>query len=166
MPIAVLYYLDRGITFFQMGSIEAIIAVVVILTDIPSGAFADIFGRKLSVGLGFTIWGLSLILTGISTHFWVYFFAGIMMGLSDSLISGAEKALFRHLITNKKARPPKHGIIFYSDWVSLTKDDDRGKMARALASKISISSKLDYFKGEDISNKLIKDLEKKLEGLK
>ncbi|MHA1776784.1 MAG: MFS transporter [Promethearchaeota archaeon] len=94
MPIAVLYYLDRGITFFQMGSIEAIIAVVVILTDIPSGAFADIFGRKLSVGLGFTIWGLSLILTGISTHFWVYFFAGIMMGLSDSLISGAEKALF------------------------------------------------------------------------
>lgn len=94
MPIAILYFLDRGLTFLQMGAIEAAISFVVILTDIPSGAFADIFGRKLSTGLGFTLWGLSLILTGISTQFWVYFSAGIMMGLSDSLISGAEKALF------------------------------------------------------------------------
>ena len=77
-----------------MGILEAILGSIIILSDIPSGAFADIFGRKLSTGLGFLLWGSSLIIFGVSTEFIVYIIASILMGLSDSLISGAEKALF------------------------------------------------------------------------
>ncbi|MCF2140237.1 MAG: MFS transporter [Candidatus Lokiarchaeota archaeon] len=94
MPVGIIYFQDRGLSYLQMGAIESIVAVIVILTDIPSGAFADIFGRKLSTGLGFSIWGFSLFMIAFSTEFWVYFIAGILLGLSDSLISGAERALF------------------------------------------------------------------------
>ena len=90
----------------------------------------------------------------------------MLMPSSTIQVLGAEKALFRHLITNKRARPPKHGVIFYSDWILLTKDNNRGKMARALASKLAITSKLDYFKGKDISTSLNNDLNKKRDGLK
>ena len=44
MPVHIIYFLDRGLTFFQMGILEAILGGIIIISDIPSGAFADIFG--------------------------------------------------------------------------------------------------------------------------
>lgn len=72
---------------------------------------------------------------------------------------GAEKALFRHLKT--KARCPKYGILHEHPLISKTKKQMHGKAARALADKISIACKVDYFKGNNIADKLKSDLEKK-----
>ncbi|MHA1522531.1 MAG: MFS transporter [Promethearchaeota archaeon] len=94
MPVGILYYLDRGLTFVQMAIIEIVISAVIILTDIPSGALADIFGRKLSTGIGLFLWGGSLIITAASNSYPIYILAGIIMGLGESLMSGADKALF------------------------------------------------------------------------
>ncbi|MBN1923899.1 MAG: hypothetical protein JW791_04020 [Nanoarchaeota archaeon] len=88
-----------------------------------------------------------------------------LMPSSTIQVIGAEKALFRHL-RGRKAKPPKHGIIFHSSYISGVDLKHRGKMARALASKISISSKVDYHKGEEIWPKLVKGLDAKLKGLK
>jgi nucleolar protein 56 len=71
---------------------------------------------------------------------------------------GAEKALFRHL-KNKRAPPPKHGHII--NHPLLAKAKEKGKVARALADKISIAAKMDYFKGEFIGDRLRKELEEK-----
>lgn len=71
---------------------------------------------------------------------------------------GAEKALFRHL-KNKRAPPPKHGHII--NHPLLAKAKEKGKVARALADKISIAARMDYFKGEFIGDKLRKELEDK-----
>ncbi|MGV8150937.1 MAG: hypothetical protein ACP5NV_04365 [Candidatus Woesearchaeota archaeon] len=74
-----------------------------------------------------------------------------IMPSSTIQLLGAEKALFRHL-RNKNIRPPKHGLILNHPTVLDSKD--KGKAARNLASKISIASKVDYFKGEFIGDKL------------
>lgn len=94
MPVGILYFQARGLSFTQMGLLEAIISAVVFFTDIPSGAFADIFGRKLSTSLGMGLWGLSLILTAAFTTFNGYVIAVILMGFGDSFLSGAINALF------------------------------------------------------------------------
>jgi len=65
-----------------------------------------------------------------------------MMPASTIQLLGAEKALFRHLRT--KTRPPKHGIIFQHESVQSAKN--KGRAARQLANKISITIKRDYFK--------------------
>jgi len=70
---------------------------------------------------------------------------------------GAEKALFRHMRTGAKA--PKHGIIHEHPIVSKAKE--KGKAARAVADKISLAVKVDYFKGKFIGDKLRKELEEK-----
>lgn len=72
---------------------------------------------------------------------------------------GAEKALFRHLKT--KSRSPKYGFIHEHPLIMQNKKPLHGKIARALADKISIAVKVDYFKGKFIGEKLKKDLEKK-----
>jgi nucleolar protein 56 len=60
-------------------------------------------------------------------------------------VLGAEKALFRHLKTGE--RPPKHGLIYQHPEVRGAKYWLRGKIARALASKISLAVRKDVFSG-------------------
>ncbi|UOY09638.1 NOP5/NOP56 family protein [Methanonatronarchaeum sp. AMET6-2] len=74
-------------------------------------------------------------------------------------VLGAEKALFRHL--NEGSEPPKHGVIFQHKLIKNTHYSNRGKIARTLASKTALASRIDYFSGEDKSNKLINDLKKR-----
>lgn len=71
-------------------------------------------------------------------------------------VIGAEKALFRHL--RKKARPPKHGYIFQHPLVKSAPRSKRGKIARALAGKMSIAAKQDYFGSKDGVEQLEKQL--------
>jgi nucleolar protein 56 len=78
---------------------------------------------------------------------------------------GAEKALFRHL-RNRQAKPPKYGLIYTNAFVQKTPRKNRGKMARALAGKLSIAIREDYFGKKDISKALLQGLEKRLCALK
>jgi nucleolar protein 56 len=72
---------------------------------------------------------------------------------------GAERALFRHL-RNKRSKPPKHGIIINHPIV--LKSRRKGRGARILADKISIAARIDFFKGEFLGDKLLKELEAKV----
>jgi nucleolar protein 56 len=83
---------------------------------------------------------------------------------STMQVLGAEKALFRALKT--KARPPKHGIIFQHPLIHDAKRWQRGKIARALAGKLSIAARVDAFKGEYMGDKLKADLEKRIEEIR
>ena len=71
-------------------------------------------------------------------------------------ILGAEKALFRSLKTG--ARPPKHGILFQHPLIHSSPRWQRGKIARAIASKVAIAARIDLYRhsGKDssVSDKL------------
>ncbi|MEO9294828.1 MAG: ribonucleotide-diphosphate reductase subunit beta [Nitrososphaera sp.] len=61
-------------------------------------------------------------------------------------VLGAEKALFRALKTG--ARPPKHGILFQHPLIHSAPKWQRGKIARAVASKVAIAARIDYYRHE------------------
>jgi nucleolar protein 56 len=65
-------------------------------------------------------------------------------------ILGAEKALFRALKTG--ARPPKHGLLFQHPLIHSAPKWQRGKIARAVASKVAIAARIDYYRhnGKDL----------------
>jgi nucleolar protein 56 len=83
----------------------------------------------------------------------------VMMPASTIQLLGAEKALFRHMVT--KSKSPKHGIIVEHPLLQKVSRQDKGKAARSLADKISLAVKVDYFKGNFIGDKLKADLEAK-----
>lgn len=87
------------------------------------------------------------------------------MPASTLQILGAEKALFRHL-KNKRNPPPKYGMIHEHPLILNAPRKNHGRIARALADKASIAVRVDYFKGEFMGDKLRKDLEKKIKGLR
>jgi nucleolar protein 56 len=79
-------------------------------------------------------------------------------------VFGAEKALFRSLKTG--AAPPKHGVIYQVQDIHSAAYWQRGKIARALAGKISIAAKIDAYSDKDIGEKLRGDFEKRVEEIK
>jgi len=72
---------------------------------------------------------------------------------------GAEKALFRHM--REGTLPPKHGIIFQHEMVNKAPKNKRGKIARLLANKISITSKADAFTKNFIADQIKRELDER-----
>lgn len=58
-------------------------------------------------------------------------------------ILGAEKALFRALKT--RGNTPKYGLIFHSSYIGRASTRNKGRIARYLANKCSIASRIDCF---------------------
>ncbi|MCS7363848.1 MAG: C/D box methylation guide ribonucleoprotein complex aNOP56 subunit [archaeon GB-1867-035] len=86
------------------------------------------------------------------------------MPASTIQVLGAEKALFRALRTG--AKPPKHGVIFQCPEIHRAPKWQRGKIARALAGKLTIAARVDAFTGTYIADELKSDLDKRIEEIK
>lgn len=83
---------------------------------------------------------------------------------SSIQILGAHKAIFMHLV--KGAKPPKHGILFQAKEVRGAPKKLRGKIARLLATKIAIASRIDAFGREKyVGDELRKEIDEKLKNL-
>jgi len=80
-----------------------------------------------------------------------------LMPASTIQVIGAENALFKHIKSG--TNPPKHGIIFQSAYVRGEPLERRGRIARALAAKLAIAAKGDFFSGNFIAEKLKADLD-------
>lgn len=83
------------------------------------------------------------------------------MPSSTIQIIGAEKALFRALKTG--TRPPKHGLLFQHPSVNSAPKWQRGKIARALSSKIAIAVRIDVYRKGGLDNSLLDKLTKRIE---
>ena len=81
------------------------------------------------------------------------------MPSSTVQVIGASNALFKHL--KGKASSPKHGVIFRHPYVNTAPKRLRGKIARAVAAKISLAARYDMYSGKIYEN-LPVELEKKV----
>ncbi|MDQ3999112.1 MAG: ribonucleotide-diphosphate reductase subunit beta [Thermoproteota archaeon] len=75
-------------------------------------------------------------------------------------ILGAEKALFRALKTG--ARPPKHGLLFQHPLIHSAPKWQRGKIARAVASKVAIAARIDYYRHNGKDNTIYSKLKNRI----
>ncbi len=82
------------------------------------------------------------------------------MPSSTIQLLGAEKALFRHLHGHGKS--PRFGFIFMHKLIQNAPEKDRGKIARVLASKMSIAVKMDFYSKEYNADKLKQELNERV----
>lgn len=64
-------------------------------------------------------------------------------------ILGAEKALFRAI--KSRGNTPKYGLIFHSSFIGRAAKQDKGRVSRFLAAKISLAVRLDCFMDDPVS---------------
>ena len=93
IPVIILFYQNNGLSFEQSLLLKTILSLSIFIFEIPSGYFADIFGRKACLVLGGLVWILGLLFYCFQTSFTAFAIAEILSGLAMSLISGANTAL-------------------------------------------------------------------------
>ncbi len=103
MPILVLFYQENGLSLTQILLIQSAFALTIVFCEIPSGYFADRYGRKKSIVIGAILATLGIWIYAFSSDFYSFLVAEIIMGVGSSFISGADTALiYDTLLTLKK----------------------------------------------------------------
>jgi MFS family permease len=91
--IWVLYLSFRGMSLVEIGLIESVYHITGILFELPTGAIADVYGKKFSVLLGRILSVISCLLMITASSFWGFAIAFMLASASMNLNSGAAEAL-------------------------------------------------------------------------
>ncbi len=91
--IWVLYLGYCGLNLAQIGLVEGIYHATSIVFEIPSGAVADLLGRKRSMILSKICIVISCIIMLFARSFWFFALSFIIQALGNNLNSGSEEAL-------------------------------------------------------------------------
>lgn len=86
------------------------------------------------------------------------------MPASSIQLLGAEKALFRHL--REKGKSPKYGILFLDPRIHTAPDEQRGRIARVISSKMMQAVRIDFYSGRDESQRLRNELQEEIKKVK
>ena len=87
------FYWSKLASFSQIGTIFAVLTLVWIFLEIPTGAIADMFGRKRSTIIGAFFLSLGSISLVIATNFWYLIIGGLLQNIGRAFISGSLEAL-------------------------------------------------------------------------
>lgn len=98
-PVFTILFLDYGLTLEQFALLNTVWAITIVLAEVPSGAMADLLGRKrllLATSL-FMVVELGIIaavpLGNITLIFWAFLINRVMSGLAEAMASGADEAI-------------------------------------------------------------------------
>ena len=85
------------------------------------------------------------------------------MPSSTIQLLGAEKALFRHL--KEGGRPPKFGVLFAHQYIQNARKEDKGKVARLIAAKLTFAARIDAYSDRNDGARMKKELEEEVKKL-
>jgi len=89
----VLFLLGNNLSMTQVMTLQTIFVAIVFILEVPSGVFADLFGRKLSLALAMLCASISYIIFGFGTNYWTFLIAMVVIAFCWALTSGADSAL-------------------------------------------------------------------------
>ncbi len=96
-PVIGVLFLDLGLTLEQYALLNVVWAVVIIVLEIPSGALADVVGRKRVVVLAATLMVAEMAVLAFAPRgewmFWLLVLNRILSGAAEACASGADEAL-------------------------------------------------------------------------
>ncbi|KKP91755.1 MAG: Major facilitator superfamily [Parcubacteria group bacterium GW2011_GWA1_36_12] len=112
----VVYFINIGVSLFQVSLLTATMSLAMIIFEIPTGAVADIYGRKFSVLFGALIQGIAMFSIFFIHNYYFLFVSFALVGIGVTFNSGAREAWITDLIhsRDKKLLPS-----FFSKYASI-----------------------------------------------
>lgn len=97
----IVYFRDFGFSLFQISILLAVPSLVSLVCEIPTGAVADLYGRKFSVLVGILLQAISVMILYFVTSYSAIVFGLAFLGFASSFMSGASDAWVTDLINSK-----------------------------------------------------------------
>ena len=94
-----------GLNPLQLVLVGTVLEVTVVLFEVPTGAVADVYSRRLSVIIGMALVGCGFLLEGSIPRFWAVLAAQVLWGVGYTFISGALQAWLADEVGGDAAGP-------------------------------------------------------------
>lgn len=118
MPVIVPFFQSKGLSMKDVYILQAVFAVTVFITEVPSGYLADLLGRKKTLLVASGLTALGFLLFPFSSGMFLLCAAETVLGVAVSLSSGTDTSLLYDTLSaigSKKAEIKILGrTIFYS----------------------------------------------------
>ncbi len=92
-PFLVLAFLEKGLSFFDIGLLIAFREIAINLFELPSGAAADLYGRRRSMILSYLCYLAAFAVFAVSSVLWTLYAAMFCFALGEAFRSGTHKAM-------------------------------------------------------------------------
>jgi MFS family permease len=98
-PVFTILFLDYGLSIEQFSLLNTVWAITIFFVEVPSGALADILGRKQLLVATSLLMVAEMMVIGFvplgnsNLIFWAFFINRILSGLAEAMASGADEAI-------------------------------------------------------------------------
>ncbi len=92
-PFIILIFTDNGLSYFQIGLLYSIRDLATNILEIPTGVYADAFGRRRSMVMAFLAYIAAFVIFYAFGDFYIYALAMILFAAGEAFRSGTHKAL-------------------------------------------------------------------------
>jgi hypothetical protein len=97
-PVYTILFLDFGLNMTQFAALNVVWAITIVLLEVPSGAMADVLGRRNLVVLAAVLMVTEMVVfaslpVGGPWVFWVFLVNRVLSGAAEAFASGADEAL-------------------------------------------------------------------------
>jgi len=89
----ILFLVEKGISFTQIGMLYAVREIITNLFELPSGILADSYGRKRSLAGSFVLYIVSFLTFYMFQGFWLFLIAFTFFGIAEAFRSGTHKGM-------------------------------------------------------------------------
>ncbi len=92
-PFIILIFREGGLSFLQIGLLYSIRDLATNMLEIPTGVYADAFGRRRSMIMAFLSYIGSFIIFYFGQNFYIYALVMVLFACGEAFRSGTHKAL-------------------------------------------------------------------------
>lgn len=92
-PFLILAYLELGLSFFEIGLLIGFRELAVNVMEIPSGAIADVHGRRKAMIASFVAYIVGFVVLGLAKDLGLVFVAMAFLAVGDAFRTGTHKAM-------------------------------------------------------------------------
>lgn len=100
VPVMVLFWQDNGLNLTQIMVLQSVFAILMVILEVPTGYFADLYGRKISLSISTITLIMGISIYSIGSCFMHFLIAEIILGVSNAFSSGTTSALLYDTLKN------------------------------------------------------------------
>jgi len=92
-PFLLLFFLEKGLSFLEIGTLYAIQEITINIFEIPTGVLADSLGRRRSMISAFVFYIISFVIFYFSASYYMFVVAILFYAYGDAFRTGTHKAM-------------------------------------------------------------------------
>lgn len=114
-----MFFIEHGLDLFEVNIVILATVVVIFIFEVPTGAIADIFGRKVSCVCAYFMIALGLFVYAISNSLPAFIIAATIEAIALTLLSGAFEAWLVDSLEHNLYKDDEIAIFAKEDQITL-----------------------------------------------